>query len=377
VTGVCDGACAQASGPPFWLSAPVLLQARSGHQLVLGPDGALYAIGGSSNGTVNLALTSVEKLPNGGQSWQSAPSMATARYGLGAAVDQAGAIWAIGGLNGNGGLSTTEALFGGAWGTQTPLPNSHANMPVALLHDGRLLLVDSGTSLLYSPVTKIWSQVPQLRDTCALAVIDDGRAFAIAGENNMSMGVNNLDAFDPTTRTWTPRAPLATNRMAPAGAYAPDGRIYAIGGNNSGALTSVEAYLPSVDRWTSRVAPLAQARFFVAAAVGRDGRVYVAGGTPGGGPNTLATVEVYGPILMLSANGAAAGAMITAMGKNFAASARVGITFDGQPAAVGASDGNGGFQIPFQVPPTVAGAHQVTAIDVRAQYPAQLPFTVN
>jgi hypothetical protein len=67
------------------------------------------------------------------------------------------------------------------------------------------------------------------------------------------------------------------------------GRIYAIGGHPEGAnLNPVEAYNPSTNTWTT-VASMPTVRGQLAAATGLDGRIYAIGG--GGNVGFLNTVE--------------------------------------------------------------------------------------
>jgi hypothetical protein len=94
------------------------------------------------------------------------------------------------------------------------------------------------------------------------------------------------------------RQRLARASFWPAWAIAgPDGKIYALGGNN-GTITfldTAEAYDPYTDTWTT-VAPMPTARRDLAATAGvRNGvgAIYVFGGH--GADFPLTTVEVYLP----------------------------------------------------------------------------------
>ena len=106
--------------------------------------------------------------------------------------------------------------------------------------------------------------------------------------------LNTVEAYDPATNTWATVANMPTAPVYLAGAIAPDGRIYAIGGIQEGGtrLNNVEAYDTKTNKWTT-VASMPTARNALAAAKGPDGRIYAIGGHPEGG--NLNPVEAYDP----------------------------------------------------------------------------------
>jgi hypothetical protein len=67
--------------------------------------------------------------------------------------------------------------------------------------------------------------------------------------------------------------------------------LYAVGGFAGAGLATLEAYDPSTDTWTTRAAMLTARSSIGASAVG--GLLYVIGGYDGNAP--LATVEAYHP----------------------------------------------------------------------------------
>jgi hypothetical protein len=52
---------------------------------------------------------------------------------------------------------------------------------------------------------------------------------------------NTVEAYNPSTDTWTPVANMPTVRGQLAATSGRDGRIYVIGGGNGGFLNTVEA----------------------------------------------------------------------------------------------------------------------------------------
>lgn len=152
----------------------------------------------------------------------------------------------------------------------------------------------------YTPSTNSWTTLapmPTPRADLAAAVGSDGRIYAIGGYvyGNPTAVV---EAYTPATNSWSTVAPMSTAREWPAAVEGPDGRIYAMGGYDvvlnapTPLLDSVEAYSPGSNSWTA-VASLPTARSNFAAAVGLDGRIYAFGGSEPSG--TTATTVAYSP----------------------------------------------------------------------------------
>jgi N-acetylneuraminic acid mutarotase len=133
--------------------------------------------------------------------------------------------------------------------------------------------------------------MPTARFGLAAAAGPDGRIYAIGGYNNGAL--NTVEAYDPIANGWTTVTSMPTARYQLAAVAGPDGRIYAIGGNDGTTfLSTVEAYDPVTDTW-STLAPMPTARYLLAAATGLDGRIYAIGGF--GANGAANTVEAYNP----------------------------------------------------------------------------------
>jgi YVTN family beta-propeller protein len=122
----------------------------------------------------------------------------------------------------------------------------------------------------------------------ATAVGADGRSriYAIGGHNAENIALRTVEAYDPTTDTWTTVASMSSPRALLAAATGPDGRIYAIGGQNQNGLelATVEVYDPMTDSWATVASVQFQSHEGVpgraghAAASLADGRIYAVGG---------------------------------------------------------------------------------------------------
>ena len=87
--------------------------------------------------------------------------------------------------------------------------------------------------------------------------------------------------------------PCPRRTPVPAPRWAPDGRIYVVGGGDAlgNYLTTVEAYIVGTNTWTT-VAGLTVGSGGLGVVTGPDGRIYAVGGyNPG--MSYLATVEAY------------------------------------------------------------------------------------
>ncbi len=95
------------------------------------------------------------------------------------------------------------------------------------------------------------------------------------------------------SRDWMSVPSMNAARADLAGAAAPDGTIYAVGGDGDDVGSTVEVYRPGAASWDlDSVPPLPVPVSAPAATVGRDGSLYVLGGVQGA-DNTLRQAIVY------------------------------------------------------------------------------------
>jgi hypothetical protein len=376
------GFCELASGPPSWLPGPPLATARGYLETAVDGSGAILAVGGTTTLAPTGGVATVEALAPGSAAWSSASSLNTARSSLVVAAAN-GTVFAYGGYSTSAGFVGLMSIerYAGTWSSATANSVAAASVAAAAGTDGRLYVVDNDETKIYSPALDSWSTAPTTpvaRGDTGVALGTDGLIYAIGGETNpscspMCVWTMLVDALDTQTLTWTSRAALQTARQDLAAVSAPDGRIYAIAGAGSAARSSVEAYTPSADRWTA-AASLVQARFGFGASVAADGRIYAIGGGSGG--SALASVEIYGPVLMLDRYAATAGTTVAVTATNFAPNTPIGVTFDNASVAVTTTDANGSANLSFVVPALPAGPHSVVALDDKSQYPVQASFQI-
>ena len=190
-----------------------------------------------------------------GEEWRELPPMATPRQEVGvAALD--GKVYVMGGL----------------------LPGGEATLVVER----------------FDVSDERWESVAPLLGDAGLhhvgAAAVGGRVYAIGGLINPTFaGVSAVNAYDPGSGEWEPRADLLTARGA-MGVATLNGRIYAAGGQSRGSLRDFAVYDPELDRWAV-LSPLPSQRNHLVA-VGLDGFLYAIGGRTRG---LLGVVERYDP----------------------------------------------------------------------------------
>ena len=209
--------------------------------------------------TAPLAFASTE------DKWTTMAPMSTPRYYFQTEVVN-GKIYAIGGLNDGGSLSSVEE---------------------------------------YNPSTNLWTTKASMstpRYGFQTEVID-GKIYAIGGiVNSKKTCTSSVEEYDPAMNTWTKKAPMSSMRSY-LQTEVIDGKIYALGGYNgavianNGALSLVEVYDPATDEWTTK-APMSTARYDLQTEV-VNGKIYAIGGYGhnGSGTSALSSVEAYDPAM--------------------------------------------------------------------------------
>jgi hypothetical protein len=190
--------------------------------------------------------------------------------------------------------------------------------------------------------------------------------------------LDTVEAYLPTMGPVGAVARLSAPRASFAAATGGDGRVYAIGGWNSGGnLVSVEAYSADDDRW-DRVADLNMPHAWFSAAAAADGRIFAFGAYLGE-PIVLDTVEAYGPRLFLEASAVARGGVVRLSGVNFAALARAIISFGTAQTQVAEATTDEVGQLSaasFGVPDVAPGTYPLVVVDQRSRYAASAVLTI-
>src|SRR5262249_25008264 len=146
----------------------------------------------------------------------------------------------------------------------------------------------------YDPATDHWTSRAPLgtaRGALAVAAAPNGKVYAVGGETAACSAYHRcatVEEDDPAAGHWTTKAPMPTPRDQLGLAVAPNGRLYAVGGyvstpSGQGVVETVEEYDPIADIWAAAPALSTQytARFALGLATGANGRLYAIGGRNG------------------------------------------------------------------------------------------------
>jgi N-acetylneuraminic acid mutarotase len=209
-------------------------------------------------------------------------------------------VWLAGGLVGNEpGVATNHVweydTLTNTYAPGPPLPAPRGAGTLALLGDQlhffgglQVRTIDQPEHwVLNLDNPKGWlptAPIPDPRNHLASAVVD-GRIYGIGGQHHWDESTTNdpeVDAYDPSTNTWTRVAnlPVGHGHIA-ASTLVLNGHILTLGGAANGveAVSDVFSYNPQLNLW-SRLTPLPQPRRSpVAQLVGNE--IVLTGGDPG------------------------------------------------------------------------------------------------
>lgn len=201
----------------------------------------------------------------------------------------------------------------GAFTPTRELPPSLALESMALLRDGRVLIVNGSaegagerSAMVYDPVADRFNEVGtplQSRGRPFLVTLADGRVLVGGGvsgaEPNTALATTEL--FDPTTGTFSPVGSMTGPRSFGLSAtLLADGRVLVVGGGPK-VGTSAELYDPATETFSPTGSMTVARGGSQSATLLTDGRVLLAGGfvprarDPRAIPDPTATAEVYDP----------------------------------------------------------------------------------
>ena len=383
------GACAQVSGPPFWLSAKPLIPRRN-LAAAVGPDGLLWAIGGST-GDPLTPLATVEAYSPDDDRWLPRPALPAARSNLAATRARDGALYVAGGSDGqqDSALVYRFDVVGNGWSAAPRLGTSRQSFGLASNSEGLLAVggLSGSTHVLGAELLATGGAV--WRTTLGLPVLTTNLALVARGDDLFALGgITNDPPAPPAVSVyvrrsgegWSAVAPMPVPRTYHGAAVGLDGTVYVAGGYNGSTYEpSVYAYRPALDRWLP-VASLAIGRAGVTLATGADGRLYLLGGFIAPFAGGLGNVEIYGPVVTLTPSRGPAGASVMLDGRNFAADAVVDVSLalDGPALASGASDASGALTAPIAVPVAAdaSGTISLYVRDRRSLFPVIVRYHV-
>jgi hypothetical protein len=349
------------------------------------PDGRVFALDGDG-GNLTVATFNVTTRAVG-----SIANTPNARVGAGAATNGSNALFLFGGQPSV--QKNMISFTGTAWSATTdyaPMPTGRYNH--ACTNIGTSIYCGGGTDSSTGNLLTSFETYTPGGGWSTLAAMPLGySSFAMATLNNKIYAVGGYTGSNAQPNAsvysggvWSNITSLTTPRSDLGLAAGPDGRLYAVGGNDGDdvttvALDSVEAYSPALNRWVTLTTKMTDKRYTFGLTTGADGRIYAVGGFgyTGSAAFRIGYTDAYGPDLHLSSTTPAVGSTLMITGNNLAPNARVTVTFDGTVVASSTSDQFGGLNATsFMVPNVPSGAHQVIVVDHRSRYPITLYLTI-
>jgi hypothetical protein len=181
-------------------------------------------------------------------------------------------------------MNTPRALLGFATDTSTYLSYAIGGQD----NNGTPL----ATMEAYNPTTNSWTFLASLPQTLySESAISDGAGhlYTFGGVGANGAITNNVYRYTIATNTWDQVAPLQVGVRDSAAVLGPDGLIYVLGGKTAaGTTATVESYNIPTNMWTLQPS-LPQAVSSEAAAVDSLGRIEVLGGYDANGNATAST----------------------------------------------------------------------------------------
>ncbi len=304
-----------------WVSVASLPAPRAGMAVATGADGTIYAIGGWS-GRIGIGSTyhnTVFAYTPATDSWRSVADLPDFRRDLAAAAGPDGTIYAIGGSS----ISTApqDTVFAytpatDSWVSVASLPVARTRLAATTGADGTIYAIGGGdTAFALAPGAASWTQLPNLPSRAGLAATTGpgGVIYAIGGQDDTGRSQATALAYFPSGAQSNP-APT-TSGLSPAAAQAGQGGFaLTVTGANflAGSTVRVEAAGASTTLTPSSVAADGTSLTVTipAALVAQPDtlRVTVVNGGPGGGISNLQ------PLFVTQASTAATGASASTSG---------------------------------------------------------------
>ena len=228
-------------------------------------NGILYAVGGSN--VTASALATVEAYDPSTGSWTTKTPLPSPRAGLAVGVANDGTgdkLYAVDGNDATGTPVGTIYKYDPSndfpnspippWSLADPNRIPRYEAVVGVVNDALPLLIAGGSNSsgmvgdveAYNPGTAtVPAELPTPRGGLGAGVVN-GQFYTMGGVviNTIPTYMDTVEAFDPSTNSWTSVLPLAASRTGLAVGMV-NNVLYAVGGYNGGYLGMVEAYFPT------------------------------------------------------------------------------------------------------------------------------------
>lgn len=300
------------------ISAPSMLQPRSGHTATLLPDGKVLIAGGMRRNQDFYKSAELYDPATGG--FQATGEMTFSRVGQTATLLQSGKVLIAGGWIGHRCTDSAELydpLIGKFTTLVAKMTSRRGDARATVLTNGDVLITggadhDSPGGIASAEVFRTADMsfhavqsMHYARVSHTATLLRDGRVLIAGGRGEKVNAVSEI--YDPKTERFSATGSLATARYKHTAGLLPDGRVLVAGGSDerdwSGNLSSAEIYNPKTGKFSSAPS-LISARFKLPdeAVLLDSGNLLVAGGSrkvelfdPAAVKFVAATGEISGP----------------------------------------------------------------------------------
>lgn len=230
----------------------------------------LYAIGGATASTL-ASLGKVMAYNASTNTWSYKASLPVPLYWTNGAVTINGKIYVSGGLSGHKGYRDELFMYDPAkntWTQKKSMPNTTFRGVSGVINNRLYVLTGCAQEdctffiplafYRYDPATDQWTTLtpPSGQFSWGPGGVIGGKFYVTGAQD----GATRLMVYDPATATWTQKTPL-NNFRGRAGSVTLGGKLYVIGGGSSSPdgssilVRTVSIYDPTTDTWTNK-APL-------------------------------------------------------------------------------------------------------------------------
>jgi len=287
-----------------WTATGALANPRGRHTATPMSKGKVLVVGGAGAGGM---LKTTERYDPVTGTWTLGATMGTPRATHSATWLPSGQILVAGGTGDGVNALASAELYDPGSGTWTAVGSMHTARcypGAVLLCDGRVLVAGGAADArgngslasceIYDPTTRTWAPTGPMatdRQVHSVTVLPGGRVLAVGGEDRMETRLANAELYDPARGTWTPAEPLAFARKWHTANLLPSGQVLVVGGTgNNGYPAEVERYDPATGKWTAG-SRLTTPRYWHTGTLLTSGDVLIAGGGAGDNP-AYASIEL-------------------------------------------------------------------------------------
>jgi len=295
---------AEASSVFSWTTETPMGAAASQAVVVSSTNGTVYIMGGVDTIAYITVASSYAYDPYSGN-WTVLTSMPGASRGAAGAMGLDGKVYVFGGDSGSYTQIYDPAL--NSWTLGTAMPYGVWEGKAATVANGSIWVVGGegvpspGYAQIYDPVGNSWSVgKPAPADVLcgAMVAVGDNLYYSGGGVGSYT-GTTNFFMYNGSSGDWETLQDLPQARAAHAMVVGVDGLLYVVGGSSDGTnvfgvdFSTVIAYNPATDEW-SQVAEMNNARKYLGATVAPDGRIFALGGNTGSAVlDVVESLQVY------------------------------------------------------------------------------------